>query len=334
MFPILFQIGSLTIYTYGIFLILAVLMGAFWFWWAGKQQGFVEERLLDLALLSLLGGFLGARLIGLFLQWPEIKLWDGMFSWGGGVVGFLVALSWFLDREGWSFLKIGDLLAPALSVGLTFGYLGLWFGVSGAPGEIIIALLFLLLFGFLSAIYRQGAKTGLTLYLFLILSSLLQLIYKFSRGSLFSLDHLVSLALIGLGVLGLRKGAYDLTMLGDYTRDFLGKMKKILLRKRSRLDEVEDLLEKEDTFADPDRTRANADEQDEADELEGHTLTTVLKADVDVDQKNVEDALERMVGGGYGRCERCQARIDETRLEVNPEARLCVKCAQRREAGA
>jgi DnaK suppressor protein len=41
---------------------------------------------------------------------------------------------------------------------------------------------------------------------------------------------------------------------------------------------------------------------------------------------SIEYALRQAQAGTYGICERCQEPIDPARLEVVPEATLCVKC--------
>jgi len=48
---------------------------------------------------------------------------------------------------------------------------------------------------------------------------------------------------------------------------------------------------------------------------------------------DVEDALRKFELGTYGVCESCDSKIDWARLEAKPEARLCIKCKQRRSFG-
>jgi RNA polymerase-binding transcription factor DksA len=45
---------------------------------------------------------------------------------------------------------------------------------------------------------------------------------------------------------------------------------------------------------------------------------------------DVDHALAALATGRYGRCERCDARIDEDRLAAVPAARRCIACASRR----
>jgi DnaK suppressor protein len=44
----------------------------------------------------------------------------------------------------------------------------------------------------------------------------------------------------------------------------------------------------------------------------------------------IDQALEQLKKGGYGRCERCGGPIDPERLAVLPHTTVCGKCAQRR----
>jgi RNA polymerase-binding transcription factor DksA len=46
----------------------------------------------------------------------------------------------------------------------------------------------------------------------------------------------------------------------------------------------------------------------------------------------VERALQKMESGSYGRCERCRAPIDASRLEALPHATLCIACQSKLEA--
>jgi RNA polymerase-binding transcription factor DksA len=40
----------------------------------------------------------------------------------------------------------------------------------------------------------------------------------------------------------------------------------------------------------------------------------------------VENALQRIVEGAYGHCDRCRSEIDFARLKVVPQASLCLAC--------
>jgi len=52
-----------------------------------------------------------------------------------------------------------------------------------------------------------------------------------------------------------------------------------------------------------------------------------------LDLKKVEEALERIERGSYGRCGRCGMPISPARLDVLPEAELCLPCQDLVERG-
>ncbi|MBN2124695.1 MAG: TraR/DksA C4-type zinc finger protein [Deltaproteobacteria bacterium] len=47
--------------------------------------------------------------------------------------------------------------------------------------------------------------------------------------------------------------------------------------------------------------------------------------------RQIRHTLERIDDGTYGICEDCGEDIDEARLEIVPEARLCIQCKKRQE---
>jgi RNA polymerase-binding transcription factor DksA len=44
---------------------------------------------------------------------------------------------------------------------------------------------------------------------------------------------------------------------------------------------------------------------------------------------SLEEALQSLSEGAYGRCERCGEQIEPERLEILPDTKLCSKCAQK-----
>jgi len=63
-----------------------------------------------------------------------------------------------------------------------------------------------------------------------------------------------------------------------------------------------------------------------ADEVEEYSTLLPLEYNLELKLKNVDLALEKIKKGGYGICEKCGKEIEEKRLEVYPEAKLCQKC--------
>jgi DnaK suppressor protein len=105
-------------------------------------------------------------------------------------------------------------------------------------------------------------------------------------------------------------------MARDKTQTHVDRLNKE--RKRV-LDEMEGLQEILKTEVDVDADEGDPDyvEREKAIALM-HTLERRLEA--------IDHALRQAADGNYGICERCGQRIDPARLEIMPEATLCVTC--------
>jgi len=109
--------------------------------------------------------------------------------------------------------------------------------------------------------------------------------------------------------------------------------------------QLKDLLEKEKTaietelqsFATKDKNvegnweakRISADDTDmeeKADEVEEYDNLLSLEHSLELKLKDANTALEKMPAGTYGICENCGKEIEEKRLMVCPEGKLCIKC--------
>ena len=73
-----------------------------------------------------------------------------------------------------------------------------------------------------------------------------------------------------------------------------------------------------------------------SDNADQELTLTLLGSDEDIlDQ--IEAAIQRIEGGGYGRCQKCGEQIPENRLDAIPYAAECVRCAPEqgnRESGS
>jgi DnaK suppressor protein len=68
-----------------------------------------------------------------------------------------------------------------------------------------------------------------------------------------------------------------------------------------------------------------------SDNFERDFSLTRMESETETLEK-VEESLERIEDGSYGRCTSCRANIPKDRLNVLPFADLCVKCASRQES--
>ncbi len=56
-----------------------------------------------------------------------------------------------------------------------------------------------------------------------------------------------------------------------------------------------------------------------------------VKRDFEEELKNVGDALKKTSKGDYEKCSICGKQIDPRRLEIMPEATLCVECSEKKK---
>jgi RNA polymerase-binding transcription factor DksA len=77
----------------------------------------------------------------------------------------------------------------------------------------------------------------------------------------------------------------------------------------------------------PELELQSSDPLELADKFEEIETRAGLEGDMEGDLKKVTHALEIIVQGKYGQCEKCGEPIDERRLEASPAATFCVKHA-------
>lgn len=132
MHPILCQIGPLTIYTYGLFVALGLLVGLSLALKEAKRKGFDPQAFLDLAFYSVLAGIIGARIFYVvqnFSFYKEnllsmVKIWEGGLVFQGGLISAIPVAWILLKKKKLSFWKTFDVLAPYMALGQAFGRIG------------------------------------------------------------------------------------------------------------------------------------------------------------------------------------------------------------------
>jgi len=132
MHRILFNIGSFPIYSYGVMIALAFILGILLAMKEAKRIGENSERILDISLYVILGGLLGGRLgyvifyLDYFLKNP-IKIFyfrqGGLSFLGGFILAFILG-SWYVLRNKLSFWKYTDIAAPPLALGIGIARIG------------------------------------------------------------------------------------------------------------------------------------------------------------------------------------------------------------------
>ncbi len=150
--PILGELGPLTIYTYGVLLASAYLLGLQLAMVRGRSRGLDQARVLDLGIYIIISALIGAKLLLLitdfrsFVDSPRALLdlaRSGGVFYGGLILAVVVAL-WYIRRIGLPLWTTCDVFAPGIALGHVVGRLGCFFAgcCYGKPTTVAWAITF------------------------------------------------------------------------------------------------------------------------------------------------------------------------------------------------
>ncbi|MGC4086097.1 MAG: prolipoprotein diacylglyceryl transferase [Vicinamibacterales bacterium] len=152
MHPILFDLGPATIYTYGVLLAAAYLLGLKLAMVRAKARGLDEARVLDLGIYIIISALVGAKLLLVvtdfktFVNDPSelvtLARSGGVF-YGGLILAVTVAL-WYITRIGLPLWTTTDVFAPGIALGHVVGRFGCFFAGCcwGKPTDVPWAITF------------------------------------------------------------------------------------------------------------------------------------------------------------------------------------------------
>ena len=131
MYPVLFQLGSLTFYTHGVFAVLGVILGAYVSYGIAKKSNLNAELFFDNIVFTVLFGIIGARLSYFVIYHSQFESWTKIFYiWEGGLVsygGIIFGIATFillLRKQKESVPKWLDVGAIGFFLGLAIGRIG------------------------------------------------------------------------------------------------------------------------------------------------------------------------------------------------------------------
>lgn len=131
MYPILFRLGPITIYSYGLMMALGFISADLLMASECRRRGYDSDYANAIVVWGAIAGLAGARVLDVIDQWsaysadPASIIFSGSgFVWYGGFIGGLIA-TWLVARHyKISFLTTADMAAPALLIGQAFGRMG------------------------------------------------------------------------------------------------------------------------------------------------------------------------------------------------------------------
>jgi prolipoprotein diacylglyceryltransferase len=130
--------SGLPIYGFGMMLFLAFIICSAVAGRRAQGEGVAAEHIQDFTIWVFIGGLIGARITFLVSERPELsfremleqiyKIWDGgIVLYGsviGALVGYAIAYVFIFRKYHLSTLKLADIVAPSIAIGLCLGRLG------------------------------------------------------------------------------------------------------------------------------------------------------------------------------------------------------------------
>lgn len=134
MYPVI-HIFGISLYPYGMMIGLGLTAAVLLFLKRGKENGYDEDSIFNLAIISGISGILGAKLFYIIVEFKEIikdpmtiiKNFSGGFVFYGGIFLGILAGYIYVRLKKWSFIKVFDLAAPSIPLAHAFGRLGCFF---------------------------------------------------------------------------------------------------------------------------------------------------------------------------------------------------------------
>src|SRR4051794_33961342 len=135
MYPRLFELGPITVYTYGVLLAAAYLLGLKLAMTRAKARGLDDARVLDLGIYIIISALIGAKLLLLITDFQTFKsdprelltlARSGGVFYGGLILAVAVALL-YIRRVGLPLWTTCDMFAPGIALGHVIGRFGCFF---------------------------------------------------------------------------------------------------------------------------------------------------------------------------------------------------------------
>jgi len=226
MHPILFQfpasiplIGGLSLYTYGVLVATAFLLGMLWTLREARLAGVDRNQVSDLTFYVILAAIIGSRLFYVIVEHERFvreplavfRIWEGGLVFYGGLLGCIAVSWWYTHRHGWSLARTADLFMPGVALGHAMGRLGClmagccygrpvsgdpWWaltfpanehglapvGIPLYPTQLLESLAELFIFGLLIWRRRHQRFAGQVFLLYLISYAILRSLLEILRG--------------------------------------------------------------------------------------------------------------------------------------------------------
>lgn len=210
MYPVLFNLGKYPVYSWGLSLALAFVVGTVYAAFMGKKKGIHPDHIIDLALIACISSIIGARLLHVvlnlksYLDYPAsiLQMRDGGLSYFGGLGAGVLGGWLYVKVKKLPVGKIADVVAPAVAIGyaiVRIGCLlngccygeptGLPWAIAGGqddvlrhPTQIYSVLYSVVIYGLLWLVERRKKFEGQVIWAYVGFYSVARFIVEFFRA--------------------------------------------------------------------------------------------------------------------------------------------------------
>ncbi|MEW6724856.1 MAG: prolipoprotein diacylglyceryl transferase [Bacillota bacterium] len=205
--PVLFELGPLTVYSWGFAYVLAFLVAGYLAYQRAQRTGINPDAVLDLVLLISLAALLGSRVLYVALDWKYyqqtpwqvLAIWEGGLSFYGGLIAGILAGWGYAAYRRLPFTRLADLVAPLIAMGYAIVRVGCFlngccyghptdlpigvnfFDVPRHPTQLYAAAAGLVIYFVLVRLERNKPYHGYIFLMFLGLYSLYRFLIEFWR---------------------------------------------------------------------------------------------------------------------------------------------------------
>jgi prolipoprotein diacylglyceryl transferase len=152
--PILFEIGPIQLYWYGLLFVGSFVVGLHIMTWIYNRENRDPEVLESLFVYIIAGAAIGARLVHCFFYEPSyflsnpmeiFAIWKGGLASHGGVIGVLIAVWLFAKKNGESYLWLLSRVSIPAALSATAIRIGNFMNseIIGIPTDVSWAIVFL-----------------------------------------------------------------------------------------------------------------------------------------------------------------------------------------------
>lgn len=133
--PIMFKIGGIGIRWYSVLILISFVIGYFLVLRRARKQGISGTYITDLSFYLIVACIIGARLYYCLFNIDYykdnlievLKIWEGGLAIHGGIIAGLIVLIVYTKKYNIGFLRLTDIIAPALALGQAIGRWGNFF---------------------------------------------------------------------------------------------------------------------------------------------------------------------------------------------------------------